>query len=304
MKFFWPIYLSSLLVGTAGVYVAAPLARPFVAGLSRKRDTPPLVVEAAVPGALPSPAQPPAAEITEPPRLPVSVTADGHDVPPASQGIHLASGGDKPEWGITYQRTSYYKPNGSRQGHVPAGMLVTFKETRQSSKGVMVACQFPTSGSTSDVYLVSAKDVGLFTGTYTRLSSRQLDALQAYYVLNGKISQRKNELLQASAAKNPFFDSYNTTYTVYMAHLDKAKELALQRNRVTDADKAHLEDQLREMKMAEIRLKAEYDAAHLKFRTWSDQHAGEFVKPENDPDVKKWTQEMSELRAKVPDLML
>ena len=304
MKFFWPIYLSSLLIGTAGVYVVAPRARPSVAAFFRKHDVRPSAGESAVSGALPQPAQPLAAETTEQQLLPVSAAADGDETPPASKGILLASGGAKPEWGITNQRTSYYKPNGSRQGHVPAGMLVTFKETRQSSKGVMVACQFPTSGSTNDVYLVSAKDVHLFTGSYTRLSSGQLAALQAYYVLNGKISQRKNDLLLASASKNPFYNTYNTTYTVYMAHLDKAKELALQRNRVTDADKAHLEDQLREMKMAEIRLKAEYDDAHLKFRTWSDQHANEFTKPENDPETKKWMQEMSDLRSKVPDLML
>jgi len=308
MKFFWPIYLSSLFVGTAGVYVAAPLARPYVAGSFSKTAASPQpslpAATSAIPAALPSKQQPPVADI--PPSQPSlsGPNEGGDDAPPALHGIYPASRIDKPTWGVTHQRTSYYKPDGSRMGHVPGGTVLTFKETRSSSKGAMVACQFLTGDATNSVFLVSSKDVYLFTGLYTNLTSRQITALQAYYTLNSKIVLRRNELLQASASKNPFFAAFNAASAAYMANIDKAKELAAQRNRVTEADKMRLEDQLREMKMVEKRLKAEYDDAHLKFRTWKDQHASEFAQPENDPDVKKWTQEMSELQPKAPGLTL
>ena len=306
MKFFWPIYLSSLFIGTAGVYVAAPMARPYVSGIFGKNTSRPSPAgKANVPSAQPEKPRLPAAAVPSQPAPPVSAPPEeSDDTPPVLQGINLASRGDKPTWGVTHQRTSYYKTNGARLGHVQGGTLISFKEMRPSSKGMMVACQLLTDGSSNDVYLVSSKDVCLFTGSYAQLTSRQIDALKTYYTLNGKISQRKTELLQVSASKNPFFTAYNAAYTVYTAQIDKAKELTVQRDRATGAEKSSLEDQLREMKMAETRLKAEYEDEHLKFRTWKEQHASELAKPENDPDVKKWTQEMGELRSRIAGLAL
>ena len=306
MKFFWPIYLSSLFIGTIGVYVAAPLARPYVSGILGKNTSRPSPAgKADVPFAPLAKPSLPSAAVPPQPAPPVTAPAEESDeTPPVLQGINLASRGDKPTWGVTHQRTSYYKTNGARLGHVPGGTLLAFKETRPSSKGAMVACQLLTAASSNDVYLVSSKDVCLFTGSYTQLTPRQIEALKTYYTLNGKISQRKIELLQDSASKNPFFTAYNTAYTVYMAQIDKAKELTVQRDRATGADKSRFEDQLREMKMAETRLKSECEEEHLKFRTWKEQHASELAKPENDPDVKKWTQEMGELRSRIAGLAL
>ena len=65
---------------------------------------------------------------------------------------------------------------------------------------------------------------------------------------------------------------------------------------------ASIEDQLREMKMTEARLRREYDAAHLKFRAWKDQHAEEIAKPDEDPFVKQWAQQKAELIPRVPGL--
>ena len=310
MKIFWPIYVSSLIVGTVGVYVASPLARPLMAGLLGKRDVTAQSAshEAAREFSGPRPPQTPlpAAAPTEHPQPPSNASAatDGDELPPAVQGISLATSSDKPEWGVTQQRATYYKSDGSRLGHVPGGTLIAFKEKRPSSKGLMIACKILAGGSSNDVYLVSTKDVYLFTGSYSLLSPRQLTALKDYYALNGNINQRKNELLQISASKNPFFTAYNAAYTVYMAHIEKAKALTAQRDHATEGDKSRFEDQLREMKIAETRLRAEYDDAHLKFRSWKDQHANEIVKPENDPEVKKWTLEMSALRSVVPGLAL
>jgi cell division septum initiation protein DivIVA len=87
-----------------------------------------------------------------------------------------------------------------------------------------------------------------------------------------------------------------------MAHIESAKELAGKRDRATELEKTQLEDRLREMKIAETRLRTEYDAQLLKFRTWKQEHANEIAKPENDPDVKKWMQEMAALRPRIPGL--
>ena len=305
MKYFWPLFLSSLIVGTAFVYVAAPYARPYVAGL--------FAADPAVPAVADSDARPPAQAETDaraasaPAPVPVPTLPPpdpDDDTPPAMQGVYPVGRGDRPGWGVTHQRATYYKLDGSRMGSVAGGVLFDCKEIRQSSKGVVVEGLFFQNGATNGPYLVSRKDVHLFTASHAKLSERQLEALRTYYALSGKIGLRKTELLQASAAKNPHFRAYNEAYRVFTAHIEKAKVLAAQRDRATELDRSRLDDQLREMKVAETRIKSEYEALHLKFREWKAQHADELAKPENDPDVKRWTQEMAELRKTIPGLAL
>jgi hypothetical protein len=309
MKFFWPIYLFAAVVGTAGVYVAAPLARPYVEPFFGRRNFSPAAHQEQQPAAMieVKNVAPLSSVTTEPePSAPAAAAAsdEGDEVSPAMNGIYPAARNEKPGWGITFQRTSTYGLDGARLGHVPGGVLLEYRNARVSSAGNMVECVLLENGTPSAPRLVSKKDVCLFTGTYAKLSAKQRSALLAYYTLSGKIGQRKTELLQASAARNPYFSEYNQAYKTYMAHIDKAKALTAQRDKATELDKSRLEDRLREMKVAETALRTQYDALHAKFRAWKQEHANEIAKAENDPDVKRWTQEMAALRQRVPGLAL
>ena len=319
MKFFWPIFGITAVISTAAVYVAAPLARPYVGSVFGKKAALPQASltspVAAAQHAAPvlkrfTPGIEPQDESDAEKAMPERTAAvlqqeDADDTPPAMHGIFLVSRGDKPNWGITSQRATTYGLDGTRQGHVSGGVVLEYKDARTSSIGNMVECRLIQNGVTSaPPCLVSRKDLYLFTGPYAALSPRQRKDLQAYYELSGKIGMRKTELLQASAGKNPYFAQYSASYKEFMAHIEAGKALAAKRDKATELDKARLEDQLREMKIAETRLRTEYEAVHLKFRTWKDQHANELVRPENDPDIKRWTQEMSELQTSVPGLAL
>ncbi|MEI7901209.1 MAG: hypothetical protein WCK89_13230 [bacterium] len=309
MKFSWFIFFLTAVVSTAGMYVAAPLARPYITAVFGKR-------EVAQPPPAPQEREPPAMLVEKPDVQPSPVTeapvpsrpdipaavAEEADSAPALNGIYLALRDEKPGWGITSQRTTYYGLDGARLGQVPGGVLLDYRDTRVSSIGNMVECVLLESGTPSAPCLVNSKDVYLFTESYTKLSARQRADLQAYYVFNGKIGVRKTELLQMAAAKNPFFETYNQAYKAYMAHIETAKTLAAKRDRATGFEKSRLEDQLREMKVSETALRMEYDKTHAKFRLWKEQHASELAKLENDPDVLKWTKEMQVLRSSVPGL--
>lgn len=308
MKLFWPIYLLSVAVGTAVVYLAAPLARPYFA---RERggepsEAAPAAAAPAAPAAVAArPAAPAAAPQARPKPPPEAGPEEPDDeTPPAMLGVYLAATGDQPGWGVTSQRTTYYRLDGTRQGALPGGVLFEVVRAHQSSKGAMLECTFPQGVTTNGPYLVSRKEVRLFTATPTKLSARQLESLKGYYALSGKIGSRKAELLQASAAKNPHFTAANAAYQTFLAHVAQAKELAAKRETATELEKAFLEDKLREMKVAEVRIKATLDEANQKFRTWKEQHAGELAKPENDPDIKRWTAEMAALRRAVPGLAM
>jgi hypothetical protein len=315
MKFFWPLYLLSFVVGTAGVYVAAPYARPYVADLfghdTAEQPSAPLQTSTGEAALLKTAARLQTATPSDgpasagvPPASARPKETEEDDAPPALHGVYLASRGDRPGWGITNQRTPFYKLDGSRVGNVPGGVLFDCSQVHKSSKGLMIECSFIQNGTNSGPFLVSRKEVLLYTASYTNLSSRQCEALQSYYQLNSKIGMRKTELMQASASKNPYFSAANAAYRAFNAHTEKAKELLAKRDLATGPEKSQLEDQLRAMKNAETRLRTELTAANEKFRVWKEQHAQEMAKPENDAEIQKWTQEMSSLRKLVPGLAM
>lgn len=310
MRFFWPIYLTVAAVGTAGVFVAAPLARPYIPEWLKISVPTVPDAEQSVVAARSQSAERTAVRVEPAPTAPVPVEqalaatreAQLEELPPALNGIYLAQRGERPGWGVTHQRTVYYTLDGTRAGHVEGGALLEFHGTRTSSKGGMVECILQEDNIPATPMLVSASDVYLFTGDHRKLSPRQRDDLKAYYALTGKIAARKKELLQLAADRNPFFTEYQAAYKTLMAHIETAKALSLKRDKASELEKMRIEDSLRQMKMTEAQLRKTYDAIHLKFRTWKEQHANEIAKPENDAQVQQWTQQRLALIPRVPGL--
>lgn len=308
MRFFWPIYLLAGVVSTAVVYMAAPYARPYVGPLFPDSARSAASVDdvntasAAVLKTVPSRGQP---QVPFTPGKPedFSLTlAPVEDDAPALLGIYLAERKERPEWGITHQQTAVFAPDGTRLRQVPGGTLLEYRAQRASSKGSMVECLLVQEDSLSPPRLVSQKDVFLFTGSYKRLSVRQLADLQAYYTLSGKIGLRKNELLQVSAAKNPFFAAYQAAHKKLLEHIDGSRALVAQRDSAVNVEKTNLEDRLREMKMEENRLRNAFNAEHTKFRAWKEQHASELPSFDNDASVQMWRQEMAKRRISIAGL--
>jgi chromosome segregation ATPase len=226
---------------------------------------------------------------------------DTDDLPPALNGIYLARQGEKPGWGITHQRAAIYTLDGTHQGYLPGGTLVEYHTKRTSSKGAMAECS--TLTPPAPPLLISFNDLRLFTASHQKLSTRQLDALRAYYELNSKIVLRKNELLLASGSQNPYFNDYQAAYKKLMAHIDHAKDLTVQRDTATSsATKIQLSDQLRSMKMDENSLRTAYDKLHQQFRAWKQAHEDTMPKAENDQQIRAWAEEMKNLRTRVPGL--
>lgn len=308
MRFFWPIYLSSVIAGTAGVYFLAPLARPYVPAFLKRPES---LQQPSVPGSRPAavvktvdvPRVQESLGTTEPSsEPPVQLETSSEELPPALNGIYLAQQGEKPGWGVTRHRTVYYTLTGTRVGTVEGGVLLDYQSMRTSSKGGMVECVLYENGSPSAPLLVGVKDVFLFTGSYGKLSPRQLTAVKTYYTLGGKISNRRNELLQAAAAKNPYFKEYQAAHQALMAQIDQAQALIAQRDKEQGAAKTRLDEQLHEMKLHENKFRVQYEAIHLKFRTWKEQHAAELGKPEDDALVQQLTKEQQALIGDMPGL--
>lgn len=294
MRNFWSIYLLTAAAGTVAVYHWAPMARPYI----------PESLKTLLSTFTPEPAVQPETPLLSPIPVAPTTTAKEEDdeMPPAMHGIFLARRGQEATWGITRQRASYYKLDGTRVGNVDSGVLFDFQSKRSSSKGDMVVCVLHGDNIPATPFLIGQPDILLFTGDRSKLSASQISDLKAYYSFSGQIAQRRKELLAASAQKNPFFEPYQAKYKTLMAHVEKAKALTAQRDKATDMQRMRISDQLHEMKQSEAKLRREYDEIHQKFKAWKDQHAGDQAKPDDDPFIKQWTGQRNALISRIPGL--
>lgn len=207
------------------------------------------------------------------------------------KGVLLVQRGDvAPAWGVVRQQANYYLADGRRIGLVDAGVLIEYRKSVPSPKGLLADCFIcATNGSVPARALINQKDLHLFTGSYRGLSAAQLKDVRTYYELAGKRIARKNELLQASAAKNPNFSAYRSAYQALMAHVEKNKAALDCRDRAVDDERVQAQARLYELRMEERRLRITYEEAEKKFKDWKKAHAEELQAPDDDPDIALWS---------------
>jgi len=303
MKFFWKIFVVTFVVGSVIIYVAAPMLGSRVMACFHRDEPSPDEMTPAV------------AVHEESIRTTVAVSApvrpagasqkvqDTDDTSPALEGVYLAKPNEQPGWGVTSHRVSYYKMDGARMGTVEGGLLFDCEGTITSEeKGVMVKCRFLQEGLSDELFLVGRKNAQFFTATHRKLSKARIQALKDYYALNGKIEARKAEMLEKNAERNPYYADARVAYEAFQKRVQEAKQLEQMRDKLTDTKRMELEDQLRELKLKEVGLKKTLDEANEKFAAWKKAHAAELPQPENDADIKMWTQEKKRLADALPGL--
>ena len=193
MRRFWTVYITVAFLGTAGVYVAAPLARPYVAkwsGASRMRPAPPPLDDPVVPLAQTTlggdgPAIEPELTVTQPEEtaeVEGSVLREEQGRSPATLGVGLVSRGDRtPLWGIACRRSPYFMMDGLPTGVLEAGKRIDYRRRRPSGQGSMVEFMIDSPGGIPTTpYLVSETNVVLFSGDYSRLTPQQNKALNDF----------------------------------------------------------------------------------------------------------------------------
>lgn len=207
------------------------------------------------------------------------------------KGVLLVQRGDvAPAWGVVRQQASCYTADGRRDGLVEAGELIDYERAVSSSKGVLTDCLICSQAGRSPARaLISQKDLHLFTGSYRDLSAAQVKDLRTYYELAGKKAARKKQLLQASAAQNPHFPAYQSSYQALMAHIEKSKAAVVHRDHAVDAEKVQAQEQLYELRTEERRLRIIYEEAEKQFKDWKKAHASELRLPDDDPDMAQWS---------------
>lgn len=295
------MFTVTFVAGSAVIYVIAPMVGPRMTAYFRA-EAPPSVEEAASPDVAGSGnAQADAQETARPANVPLK-TLEDDDVSPALEGVFLARASEQPGWGITSRKTPYYKADGTYVGTLEGGILFDCAGTYTSSKGEMVECRFLKEGMSSGTFFVGRKDALFFTASHRKLSKARVRALTEYYQLSGRVEARRTELLEKGAERNPHFAAARASHEAYQKHIQDAKRLQQMRDTQTDAKRMEVEDKLREMKLKEVALKKTFEEAQDKFTAWKKEHAGELAKPDDDADIKAWTQRKKELAAALPGL--
>jgi acetyl/propionyl-CoA carboxylase alpha subunit len=229
-------------------------------------------------------------------------TPEDDDMSPVLEGIYPAQSNEQPGWGVTSRKIPYYKADGTYVGTVEGGILFDCGKTHTSSRGAMIECTFLQEGIPHDTFFIGRKDAQFFTASYQKLSKSRTQALKGYYALSGKIEARRLELLEKGANQNPHFASARVAHDTFQKHIQDAKQLELQRDKLEGTRRMELEDKLREMKMKESALKKTFEEAQDKFTAWKKTHADSLPQPENDKDIQEWTREKKRLAAALPGL--
>jgi len=306
VKNFWIVYIAVAVVGSVVVWYTSPLARP---SMSRKKNKaePVAVAEAA-----PSQSAMLAAASTDVTSTPedkksvpaktASTASESREDPPALLGIYRVTGKGKPEWGVVRAKTNFYNEQGQRLGEVPAGLIIKFVESRKSSKGTMVFCKFQYKGKIHGSYLVKRTDMTLFTGNYMDLSKNQRDNFESYYKILGMMEERKIEVMQAMAKKNPYYTQYKAAYDRYMDNIEQAKKMTYERDKATGLKRSNLNDKLRRMKNEQIALEKAYKKIHKKYKSWKVANNVNLPDSGSDPKIKEYRMEMRRLAKHLPGL--
>lgn len=306
MKKFWMIYVLVGVVGSAAIYLTAPLARPLMERFVKVEEEKTVVTNAfeSVPEPFDPDAEQPEQQPPVKPAVRPAVAIEANDIgdPPALLGIFRVSGREKPSWGVVQTKTNLYAEDGKRLGEVPAGIIVYYKEARVSSKGTMAWCSLFHKGKEVGPFLIKRVDLILFTGDYEKLSQQQRATLEAYYKTKGTADERKKDLMQQLAVRNPYYTQYKAAYDKYMEHIDSSKALTAKRDATEGLVRSNLDDQLRRMKAEGVVLQKAYDEIHLKYKGWKEANAASLPDPAKDQKFAEYRAEMQRLGKLIPGL--
>lgn len=299
------IFVVTSVVGSVVIYVTAPMVGPRVMTCFREAGPPPDEPPPFL-GKVPEEKVQALTEVSAPahPDSTPPKTSGADDTSPALEGVYIARPGEPSGWGVTSHKISYYKADGSYVGTLEGGILFDCESTiTTEKKGQMAKCRFLHEGMPDELFLIGRKDAMFYTGTHKSLSKARIQALKEYYALNGKIEARRSEILENGASQNPYFADARAAYETFQKSVQEAKRLEQLRDKLTDVKRMDLEDQLRELKMKEVGLKKTLDETNEKFAAWKKAHAAELPKPEDDADIKKWTQGKNQLVAALRGLV-
>jgi len=225
--------------------------------------------------------------------------AQGESVPGSETKFSFL--GPKTGWGLIKETASYYSPQGKNLGTLSAGTLFTYSDVKSSSRNSVLVSMVKHGDTWEGPYLLDCIDIVSYGGAPDQMDPGTLKDLTDYFVLKGKIQERKTALADQVAATNPYYKTAKQTAQAYQDSIDKAAEMQKQLGTLTGLRKAKADDALRSLKYEQARIKQKADQAAAAFKAWSEAHPSAAIA--TDVQLKTLEQAFKTVSAKVSKLV-
>lgn len=235
---------------------------------------------------------PPPAVAVAPPPAPANPVYSAETVlsyTPSTARIPTSSG-DVTHWGVTEKPASLYERNGKRlERQLPGGVLVEQVGTGNSSLGEVALCLIWEENRWQGPWLIDAANLFRFAGRRDEVDADELELLLRYCDLNGKIEERRQEILKGNIGDNPHFAPLRDLKLRYDASAARAKKLTAERDTAQGAERGQIADQLRQLKDEEVRLRRQIEELTVKYEDWKRGNARPSADPSQDARIKALT---------------
>lgn len=206
-------------------------------------------------------------------------------------------------WGFVKTASPYYSLTGKRLGIVPGGTLFKYAGVKETSKNPVLVSTVKWNDGWKGPCLLDCTKTAAYVGDLDTVNPETVKDLTAYFMLNGKIADRKEALAQAAFAANPYLETARHAQEAYQESIAKADEMEKQMNTLTGTRKAKADEMLRAFKYAQVRVKAKADQEAARYKAWKDAHPINSADLAADTQLQALERERQSAAEKVRDLL-
>ena len=205
-------------------------------------------------------------------------------------------------WGFTKAPTTYYTTEGKNLGALPGGTLFDYSSVKTTSKNMMLVAKVKQGGDWTGPFLLDCTSIAIFEGKLDEVSPEIVSDLASFFTLKSKIETRKTEIEKNEYEKSPQFQSAKRAQEKYAQSVSAAAALSEKAETQVGPARSKSNNQLREMKSEQVRLKAEADKEAASYKAWKLAHP---IPPERlraDPEIVALEKQLAPLKAKLGNL--
>lgn len=222
-----------------------------------------------------------------------------HNYTPSTDTIPL-SGPDVEQWGVALRNAALFEQDGKRrEDKLAGGTLVEQVGVVRSSRGGMAKVRVWRDSRWAGPYLVSPMDLMRFDDRREDYDAESVTSLCSYYALSAQLEQRREELRQEAACKNPYYADLKEAATLYNTNIEDAKRMTKERDNAQGSKRTQIADKLRRMEVENKKLATKVKTLTKKYETWKKNNGMQEAAYDNDSRCRSLSTEMEKLKPRL-----
>jgi hypothetical protein len=210
--------------------------------------------------------------------------------------------GPKNGWGFVAEECPRYSIQGKNIGSCSAGTLFKYNDILPSSKHDMLLSVIRKKGGWTEPCLLPCDCIAAYDGDPEKVNIEIVANLRKYFLLSGKVENRKEEILKKEYKKNPFYGLYQQAVIDYKASIDVADKMHQEANKLTGLRKTKADEELRKFKYTQAQLQVKMNDVAQQYRGWKSNNPVDLLKI-RDPELEELSSKRESVKNKVVDLI-